>query len=124
MVGCVVVLDGVVVGRGHHARYGGAHAETVALADAGAGAQGATLHCTLEPCCYQSPEKHQPPCTGAILASGIRRVVIGQLDPNPLVNGKGCRVLSERGIDVSLADRRRLARRTRRLNSTRFLDPR
>ncbi len=104
MVGAVVVRDGTVVGRGYHARYGGAHAEAVALADAGLRARGAVLYCNLEPCSYDLPGKHQPPCTRDIINAGITRVIIGQLDPNPLVRGSGVRQLRRAGVEVEIAD--------------------
>src|SRR5436190_21612228 len=72
MVGCVIVRDGVVVGEGWHQRFGGPHAEIEALAAAGESARGGTLFVTLEPCCHHGKT---PPCTQAILAAGIRRVV-------------------------------------------------
>ncbi len=102
MVGAVIVRDGTVVGSGYHARYGGAHAESVALADAREKAPGATLYCNLEPCSYSAPDKHQPPCTRKIINAGIARVVIGQLDPNPRVCGNGVRQLREAGIEVEI----------------------
>jgi diaminohydroxyphosphoribosylaminopyrimidine deaminase/5-amino-6-(5-phosphoribosylamino)uracil reductase len=100
MVGSVVVKDGRVVGRGYHARAGAPHGEVVALADAGHQAQGATLYSTLEPCCHLN--KRTPPCTKAIIAAGIRRVVAAMRDPNPLVSGKGLEELRQAGIDVKL----------------------
>ncbi|MFP4430472.1 MAG: bifunctional diaminohydroxyphosphoribosylaminopyrimidine deaminase/5-amino-6-(5-phosphoribosylamino)uracil reductase RibD [Spirochaetaceae bacterium] len=104
MVGAVVVRDGRVVGRGFHAEYGGPHAESVALDDAGDAGRGATLFCSLEPCCYRAPEKHQPPCTDRIIAAGVSRVVINQIDPNPRVSGRGIEMLREAGIDVELIE--------------------
>ena len=80
LVGAVVVKDQKVVGRGYHERYGGAHAEVNALRKAGAQARGATLYVTLEPCNHTG---QTPPCTAAILAAGIRRVVVAMRDPNP-----------------------------------------
>ncbi len=96
-VGAVVVRDGRVVGRGWHRRAGEAHAEVVALAAAGGLARGATLYSTLEPCDHQG---RTPPCTRAILAAGIGRVVIGSDDPNPLVSGRGVRRLRQAGVEV------------------------
>ena len=79
MVGAVVIRDGVVVGAGFHARYGEAHAEAAALAQAGDRARGADVFCTLEPCNAQG---QQPPCSTALVAAGVRRVVAAIRDPN------------------------------------------
>lgn len=98
MVGAVVVQRGEVVGRGYHRRAGAAHAEVVALSKAGVRAKGAVLYVNLEPCCHHG---RTPPCTEAIVASGVRRVVVGMVDPNPLVNGKGVGRLRRAGIEVS-----------------------
>jgi diaminohydroxyphosphoribosylaminopyrimidine deaminase / 5-amino-6-(5-phosphoribosylamino)uracil reductase len=97
MVGAVIVREGVVVGRGHHAQLGEAHAEVMALSEAGEAARGATLYCTLEPCCHHG---RTPPCTEAVIASGVRRVVIGALDPSRKVDGKGAAALRGAGIVV------------------------
>ena len=83
MVGAVIVKDGEIIGRGWHRRCGGLHAEREALADCAVSPVGGTMYVTLEPCCHQG---RQPPCTDAILAAGIRRVVVGSGDPNPLVS--------------------------------------
>jgi diaminohydroxyphosphoribosylaminopyrimidine deaminase / 5-amino-6-(5-phosphoribosylamino)uracil reductase len=104
MVGAVVVRDGRVVGRGFHAEYGGPHAESAALDAAGDAGRGATLFCSLEPCCYRAPEKHQPPCTERIIAAGVSRVVVNQIDPNPRVSGRGIEILRDAGIDVELIE--------------------
>lgn len=96
-VGAVVVLDGAVVGRGYHKKAGTPHAEVHALRDAGGLAKGATIYVTLEPCNHTG---RTPPCTRAILAAGIRRVVVGMIDPNPLVAGSGCAFLRRHGIEV------------------------
>jgi diaminohydroxyphosphoribosylaminopyrimidine deaminase / 5-amino-6-(5-phosphoribosylamino)uracil reductase len=99
MVGAVVVSHGVVVGQGFHSRAGEPHAEVHALSAAGARAGGATLYCTLEPCCHQG---RTGPCTTAIVAAGISRVVAAIEDPNPLVQGKGFASLRAHGIAVEV----------------------
>lgn len=96
-VGAVVVKDGRVVGRGHHARAGGPHAEVVALRAAGERARGADLYTTLEPCDHTGKT---PPCSAAILEAGVRRVFVGSSDPNPLVNGRGVARLRRGGVAV------------------------
>ena len=98
MVGAVIVKDGQILGQGWHERCGQPHAERNALASCRTPPQGATLYVTLEPCCHYG---RQPPCTDAILEAGIRRVVVGSPDPNPLVAGKGIRILREHGIQVT-----------------------
>jgi len=97
MVGAVVVQKGQMVGRGYHRRYGGPHAEVFALEEAGKKANGATLYVTLEPCPHYGKT---PPCVDQILQSGIRRVVIGAIDPNPAVCGRGIKRLREKGVEV------------------------
>jgi len=98
-VGAVVVAGDTVVGRGAHQGAGTAHAERVALAEAGERARGATLYCTLEPCHHHG---RTPPCTGAIAAAGIARVVVGVRDLNPVAAG-GLAALREAGIAVEVA---------------------
>jgi diaminohydroxyphosphoribosylaminopyrimidine deaminase/5-amino-6-(5-phosphoribosylamino)uracil reductase len=98
-VGAVVVRGGRVVGRGFHARAGDPHAEVVALRAAGERARGADLYTTLEPCDHQG---RTPPCSVAILEAGVRRVVVGGRDPNPLVNGRGVRRLRRHGVAVEI----------------------
>ena len=97
MVGCVLVKDGRVIGRGYHHQYGSLHAERDALAACSEDPAGATMYVTLEPCCHHGK---QPPCTDAILAAGIARVVVGATDPNPLVGGKGIALLQAGGVAV------------------------
>jgi diaminohydroxyphosphoribosylaminopyrimidine deaminase / 5-amino-6-(5-phosphoribosylamino)uracil reductase len=97
-VGAVVVRKGRVIARGFHARAGEPHAEVVALAAAGKRARGATLYTTLEPCDHQG---RTPPCTRAVLAAGIVRVVVGSDDPNPIVSGRGVRRLKRAGVDIA-----------------------
>lgn len=98
LVGAVVVSDaGIVVGQGAHLRAGGPHAEVVALDDAGAFARGATLFCTLEPCCHQG---RTGPCVERVAAAGVRRVVTATHDPNPRVQGGGHDWLRAHGIGV------------------------
>ncbi|WMJ84696.1 bifunctional diaminohydroxyphosphoribosylaminopyrimidine deaminase/5-amino-6-(5-phosphoribosylamino)uracil reductase RibD [Oscillospiraceae bacterium LTW-04] len=98
MVGAVVIKNGKVIGAGYHQRHGGLHAERNALASCTESPQGATLYVTLEPCCHYGKT---PPCTDAILESGIKRVVVGSLDPNPMVAGKGMQILRQKGIEVT-----------------------
>ena len=97
LVGACIVKDDAVIATGYHARFGSHHAEIDALKEAGDKAHGATLYVTLEPCCHHGK---QPPCTDAIIKAGIAKVVIGSLDPNPLVNGGGCEALRQAGIEV------------------------
>ncbi len=99
-VGAVVVAaDGSVVGEGAHERAGGPHAEVRALAIAAERARGGTLYVTLEPCNHHG---RTPPCTDAVLASGISRVVVGCVDPNPRTAGAGIRRLEEAGLTVEV----------------------
>lgn len=99
MVGAVIVKDDRIIGAGYHHRYGGTHAERNALSSCTESPQGATLYVTLEPCCHMGKT---PPCTGAIIESGIRRVVIGSFDENPLVKGKGVQILQKHKIEVTV----------------------
>ena len=99
-VGAVLVADGRIVGAGYHERAGAPHAEAVAIREAGSAARDAVLYCTLEPCCHRTPEKRTPPCTDAIIAAGVRRVVIATADPNPHVSGRGIAVLRAAGVEV------------------------
>ncbi len=97
MVGSLVVRDGIVVGRGYYGEYGGQHAEPQALREAGDRGRGAELYVTLEPCCHQGST---PPCTEAIIASGIVRVHLAMTDPDRRVSGKGIERLRAAGIAV------------------------
>ncbi|NLW64757.1 MAG: bifunctional diaminohydroxyphosphoribosylaminopyrimidine deaminase/5-amino-6-(5-phosphoribosylamino)uracil reductase RibD, partial [Clostridiales bacterium] len=97
MVGAVIVKDGKIIGRGFHERYGGLHAERNALADCTTSPEGSAVYVTLEPCCHYGKT---PPCTDAIIESGIKRLVVGSSDPNPLVCGKGIEILKAHGIEV------------------------
>ncbi len=109
LVGAEIVRDGAVVGEGRHQRYGQAHAEVNALAQAGDLARDATLYVTLEPCCHHGKT---PPCTDAVLRAGIRRVVAAMADPFPQVGGKGAEILRAAGLIVEVglceAEARRL----------------
>ncbi|MGE5646740.1 MAG: bifunctional diaminohydroxyphosphoribosylaminopyrimidine deaminase/5-amino-6-(5-phosphoribosylamino)uracil reductase RibD [Acidobacteriota bacterium] len=98
-VGAVIVRDGEVVGRGFHTFAGRKHAEVLALEQAGDRARGATVYLTLEPCCH---EGRTGPCTSALIAAGVRRVIAPIADPNPRVRGEGFRLLRESGIEVEI----------------------
>ena len=97
MVGAVLVRRGEIVGSGYHKIAGGDHAEIIALKQAGAKAKGATLYITLEPCSHHG---RTPPCAEALVGSGIKAVVAGMSDPNPLVAGRGFKILRRAGIEV------------------------
>jgi diaminohydroxyphosphoribosylaminopyrimidine deaminase/5-amino-6-(5-phosphoribosylamino)uracil reductase len=97
-VGCVVVRDEVTIGEGWHERAGSPHAEIHALQQAGDAARGATAYVTLEPCCHHGLT---PPCSDALIAAGVARVVVAMEDPNPLVSGRGLQALRAAGIEVS-----------------------
>ncbi len=96
-VGCVVVKDNTVVGSGWHERAGGPHAEIHALAAAAERSRGATVYVTLEPCVHHG---RTPPCTDALIAAGVARVVVAMVDPNPRVGGQGLAALAAAGIAV------------------------
>ncbi len=101
LVGAVLVQNGQVVGEGWHRGAGQPHAEAAALAQAGPGARGATLYVNLEPCNHHG---RTPPCTDALIAAGVTRVVAAMEDPDPRVRGKGFERLRAAGIDVSVGD--------------------
>jgi len=96
-VGAVIVRDGRVIGKGYHKKAGTPHAEIHALRQSGGEAEGATIYVTLEPCSHTG---RTPPCCEAIVNSGIKKVVVGMVDPNPLVSGSGNQFLQAHGIDV------------------------
>lgn len=96
-VGCVIVYNHQIVGEGYHIRAGEAHAEVHALRVAGNFSRGATAYITLEPCSHYGKT---PPCTTALINAGIKRVVVGMLDPNPYVAGRGLHILKKSGIEV------------------------
>ena len=100
LVGAVVVKDGRIIGEGYHSKYGSLHAEREALADCkrrGEPPEDADIYVTLEPCCHTGK---QPPCTEALVEAGVKRVIIGSSDPNPLVSGKGIEFLKQNKIQV------------------------
>lgn len=107
-VGCVLVKDGVIVGKGFHEKSGTPHAEAVALAEAGLNARGATAYVSLEPCAHT--DKKTPPCAHALVDAGVSRVVVAVRDGNPKVHGSGIAFLRQNGVDVTegvLADEAR-----------------
>ena len=100
LVGAVIVKENQIIGQGWHHKYGDLHAERDALRDCrerGNDPSGAEIFVTLEPCCHTGK---QPPCVEAIVQAGIKKVVVGSRDPNPLVSGKGAAFLRERGVEV------------------------
>lgn len=100
MVGSVITdAQGKVVGSGFHAKAGTPHAEVHAIEEAGEAARGGTLYVNLEPCCHHG---RTPPCADAVIASGVKRVVIGMRDPNPKVAGGGIKRLNEAGIETKV----------------------
>ena len=114
MVGAVIVKDGRVVGEGWHRRAGSDHAEVAALKKAGAEAAGATVYVTLEPCCHTG---NTGPCTDALIAAGVSRVVYASIDPDPRVRGRGDRRLRRAGIAVTAGV---LKQETQQLNEAFF----
>jgi diaminohydroxyphosphoribosylaminopyrimidine deaminase/5-amino-6-(5-phosphoribosylamino)uracil reductase len=99
MVGSVIVRGSRVIGRGYHHYFGGRHAEVNALENAGADVSGATIYVTLEPCSHFGKT---PPCVDAIIAARPARVVIGMLDPDPRVRGRGLEKLKKAGIETTV----------------------
>ena len=97
-VGCVIVKDGQIVGRGWHKQAGTPHAEVHALIEAGDNAKGSTAYVTLEPCSHTG---RTPPCANALINAGVARVVAAMQDPNPLVAGSGFKALEATGISVA-----------------------
>ena len=101
LVGAVVARDGALISEGWHARAGDDHAEVRALKDAGEAARGATMYVTMEPCNHHG---RTPPCTDAVLRSGVSRVVVGHLDPDPRMRGRSVRLLREAGLEVEVLE--------------------
>ncbi|GAX84151.1 hypothetical protein CEUSTIGMA_g11574.t1 [Chlamydomonas eustigma] len=100
-VGCVIVKNGLVVGEGFHPKAGMPHAEVYALRGAGTLASGSTAYVTLEPCNHHG---RTPPCSRALVEAGVKRVVVGVGDPNPLVASEGVATLEKAGIEVCIMD--------------------
>lgn len=99
MVGALVVKNGAIVGKGYHRKAGLAHAEIIAMEEAGKKSKGAALYVTLEPCVHFGKT---PPCVDKIIKNGIREVIIGMLDPNPINNGRGVNILKQHKIRVKV----------------------
>ena len=110
LVGAVVVKNGIIVGQGFHLYKGVKHAEVLALEEAGPRARGATVYINLEPCSHRGGGKRTPPCSDALIAAGVKRVVCCIADPNPRVNGGGLAALREAGIAVTVGPRTSAAR--------------
>jgi diaminohydroxyphosphoribosylaminopyrimidine deaminase / 5-amino-6-(5-phosphoribosylamino)uracil reductase len=111
MVGALVVKGQRIVGKGYHKKPGEAHAEIIALQQAGDQAKGGTLFVTLEPCCHT--DKRTPPCVDTLIESGLKKVIVSMFDPNQQVNGKGVEALRKAHIDVKVGI---LSEEARRLN--------
>jgi diaminohydroxyphosphoribosylaminopyrimidine deaminase/5-amino-6-(5-phosphoribosylamino)uracil reductase len=97
VVGALIVKDDQIISSGYHKRAGAPHAEIVALSKAGERTRGSSLYVNMEPCNHYG---RTPPCTGAILESGVRKIVVGMPDPNPHVTGGGCEFLRSKGVEV------------------------
>ena len=100
LVGAVLVKNNHILAEGFHEKAGMPHAEAVALMKAGTRSKGATLYVNLEPCSHT--DKRTPPCADAIIAAGVKKVIISMKDPNPKVSGRGIKKLRDHGLDVSL----------------------
>ncbi|GJL60952.1 MAG: riboflavin biosynthesis protein RibD [Nitrospirales bacterium] len=100
MVGAVIVKDGQIVGEAYHRQSGEPHAEILALHQAGPRARGAVLYVTLEPCCHTN--KRTPPCVPLLIQSGLARICVAMVDPNPQVNGRGLQQLKQANVPVSV----------------------
>src|SRR5262245_28409258 len=105
LVGAVVVKSGIIVGMGFHRSEVVKHAELLALGEAGNLAKGGTVYVNLEPCCHRGDGKRTPPCTDALIAAQVKRVVCCITDPNPRVNGRGLAALRKAGIEVTAGPR-------------------
>src|SRR5437899_38830 len=115
MVGCVIVQRGRIIGDGYHQRYGGPHSEREALSAARESPRGATVYVNLEPCCHTN--KKTPPCVPALIEAGVAKVLVGCIDPNPHVSGKGIQALQAAGIEVKIG---LLEAEAKQLNSAYF----
>src|SRR4051812_15631254 len=100
MVGCVIVRDGRIIGDGYHQQFGGPHAEREALKSCRESPRGATVYVNLEPCSHTN--KKTPPCVPALIEAGVGKVVVGCVDPNPQVSGKGMEALRAAGIEAKV----------------------
>ncbi|KAL3618637.1 hypothetical protein CASFOL_037456 [Castilleja foliolosa] len=108
MVGCVIVKDGKIVGEGFHPKAGQPHAEVFALRDAGDQAENGTAYVSLEPCNHYG---RTPPCTEALIKAKVRKVVVGMVDPNPIVASRGVKKLQEAGIKVTVGVEEQMCKR-------------